>query len=338
MRRQLYTLFISLLFSTLPVTALHPNNNNHHPRPRPGPYLRHAMSPGGKHHHSPPPSNPEVTLTDNSASVASDVPQIILLVDPNNSDSHGGSPVVKTSTAVVRILPSAAAPGVDSPELLEVVSEKDVLVTGVTYAPYNADGTCRTASQVYADFQRMYSHSHPSGGRFDLVRIYGVDCDQVASVLPAANSINVRLFLGIFNLDNLSPQVSTLVSAVQASGLGWGIIDTISVGNELVNNGQASPQQVISAVRAAREMLRSAGYQGPVVTVDTFVAVERHPELCDESDYCAINCHPFFDGYTTAEQAGEFVGRKVRDVREVREGSREEGGGYGDGVALAGGG
>ncbi|KAK4203591.1 cell wall glucanase [Triangularia verruculosa] len=281
------------------------------------PYARQAIAPGGKHHHGPS-SPPTLTLLDNSASHATDIPQIILVVvDPNNNNNnHDSHPVVSTSTSAIRISNPSILPSLPEQQpRVKAAAAGEGLITGVTYAPYNGDGTCRTASQVYADFQRM--HNHPSGGKFDLVRIYGVDCDQVASVLPAAHSISVKLFLGIFELDNLGGQVRTLVDAVRGSGLGWGIVDTISVANELVNNGQASPSQVIGAVRAAREMLRSAGYAGPVVTVDTFVAVERHPELCDESDYCAINCHPFFDGYTPADKAGGFVGRKVRDVKEV---------------------
>ncbi|KAK0649515.1 glycoside hydrolase superfamily [Cercophora newfieldiana] len=185
---------------------------------------------------------------------------------------------------------------------------------GVTYSPYNADGTCRSAAQINSDFQRLATQQNPP---YTTVRIYGVDCDQVARVLPAADAIGVKLFLGIFNLDDLSTQINTLVAAVNASSRGWAAVDTVSVGNELVNNGQATPQQVIAAMNAARTSLRSAGFAGPVVTVDTFLAVERNPALCDASDYCAINVHPFFDADTPADQAGAFVLRKVNDVRGV---------------------
>ncbi|KAK0673588.1 putative cell wall glucanase [Cercophora samala] len=298
---------LTLVF-ILSVTA---QQHQHHRQP---PYNRHAaLSPGGgggKHHPNQQPSSPLLTLTDNTASFPSDIPQIILLVDPN----HASGPIVSTSTSTIRLLP--ATPLSTPPKAkAAAAADDDGLITGVTYAPYSPQGNCLSPSEIYTDFQRM--RNHPSGHAFNTVRIYGVDCDQVASVLPAAHSIGVKLFLGIYELDNLPRQVGVLVAAVKQSGLGWGMVDTISVGNELVNNGQATAGQVVGAIRAAREMLRREGYAGPVVTVDTFVAVERHPELCDESDYCAVNCHPFFDGLTTAEQAGEFVGRKVRDVKEV---------------------
>lgn len=186
--------------------------------------------------------------------------------------------------------------------------------TGITYSPYNPDGSCRTPSQIASDFLRISALQSPP---FSVVRIYGVDCDQVASSLLAADATGARLFLGLFSLDDLSSQLDTLVAAVTASSRGWAAVDTVSVGNELVNNGQATAAQVVGAVGAARARLRAAGFQGPVVTVDTFLAVERNPVLCDMSDYCAVNVHPFFDGGVAAEEAGGFVTKKVADVRAV---------------------
>ena len=42
-----------------------------------------------------------------------------------------------------------------------------------------------------------------------------------------------------------------------------------SVGNELVNTGQASASQVVAAIASAKTTLKAAGYNGPVATVDT---------------------------------------------------------------------
>lgn len=196
---------------------------------------------------------------------------------------------------------------------------------GITYAPYDLTG-CRSPANITSDFAtiaqtRLYSS----------VRIYGVDCSQVLHTLRAASSVSsppLKLFLGIYSLSDLSSQLTTLIKDVQTFALTENIpvdevwtnmIDTISVGNELVNNGQATPAQVLAAVRTVREVLRREGYFGPVVTVDTFVAVLNHPELCSSSDvdYCAVNVHPFFDAHTEAERAGEFVRRQVMNLREV---------------------
>ncbi|KAK0713143.1 glycoside hydrolase superfamily, partial [Lasiosphaeria miniovina] len=174
---------------------------------------------------------------------------------------------------------------------------------GVTYSPYTPDGGCKTAAEVYSDLQRLE-------GRYSLLRLYGTDCDQINLVIPAAQSIGAKLFLGVFDPNRLNDELDILVR-------GWELVDTVSIGNELVNNGQASPEQMLSALSAARETLRAVGYTGPVVTVDTFIAVQQHPELCDASDYCAVNIHAFFDARTPADQAGRFVARQVANLREV---------------------
>lgn len=143
-----------------------------------------------------------------------------------------------------------------------------------------------------------------------------MDCGQVATVVSAAKSTGLKVFLGIFDLAGLEGQLAELINAVYAHG-DWSVIETVSVGNELVNDGQATAQQVINAVVATRQSLRSAGFQGPVVTVDTFIAVLRNPWLCDYSDFCAMNIHPFFDPNTPAAAAGNFVYNQVAAVRNV---------------------
>ncbi|KAK4160128.1 glycoside hydrolase superfamily [Cladorrhinum sp. PSN259] len=283
------------------LAASHTGNPNYH-------HLdRQAIAPGDRHH------KPKILL-DNAAASETWIPHVILYVDTDHVASATPA-YIRTSITSILVQPTSTTPAAPPAPPLPHRQLDDAAadpITGVTYSPYNGDGTCRTASQVYADFQRL------SLLNVDLVRIYGVDCNQVAAVVPAAHSIGVKLFLGIFDLNDLDSQVWTLVSAIeQFSEEGWGIVDTISVGNELVNNGQATAGQVIGAVTAARDMLRSAGYAGPVVTVDTFLAVEREPGLCDAGDYCAVNVHPFFDSATTAEGAGVFVLRKVMDVKEV---------------------
>lgn len=177
---------------------------------------------------------------------------------------------------------------------------------GVAYAPYNADGSCKSAQQIMDDFGVI-------GPMYGYVRVYGVDCDQIPRVYKAAKANNLRVMYGLFSLDNLGDQVATLTDGIQSD---WSHVETVSVGNELVNNGQATPQQIQDALAATRQLLTAAGYTGPVVTVDTFVAALAHPELCSSSDYCAVNIHPFFDPNTPADQAGTFVLNMVKALRD----------------------
>lgn len=168
--------------------------------------------------------------------------------------------------------------------------------SGITYSPYNADHTCKTAGQVAQDLQAING--------FSVIRLYGTDCDQVANVLAAIKGKGISLFLGIFDITQISSEAKIIADAVHGD---WHLINSISVGNELVNFGKASVEQVIAAISQARDALKAAGYQGPVVTVDTMVTMKANPELCHASDFCAINCHAFFDGNVLPDGAGDFV-------------------------------
>ncbi|KAI1483774.1 glycoside hydrolase superfamily [Daldinia eschscholtzii] len=184
-------------------------------------------------------------------------------------------------------------------------SASDGSLHGVAYSPYKGNGECKTADEVDADFALIAKD-------YGVIRLYGVDCDQVATAYAAAKKHGNKLFLGIFDINAVEDGVSTMAAGVQND---WDIVDTVSVGNELVNDGGATVDQSLSALSQARSLLRTAGYQGPVVIVDTFVAILAHPELCDESDYCAVNVHPFFDPNTGADGAGSFVTSTVSNIR-----------------------
>ncbi|KAI1207766.1 glycoside hydrolase family 17 protein [Annulohypoxylon truncatum] len=176
---------------------------------------------------------------------------------------------------------------------------------GVTYSPYKGSGGCKSASEVDADFALIAKD-------YGVMRLYGVDCNQVATAYAAAKKHGNKLFLGIYDINSVEQSVSTMAAGVNHD---WSIVDTVSVGNELVNNGGATVGQSLSALSQARSALRAAGYQGPVVVVDTFVAMLSHPELCDQSDYCAVNVHPFFDPNTGPNQAGSFITSTVSKIR-----------------------
>ncbi|KAI0458968.1 glycoside hydrolase family 17 protein [Xylaria acuta] len=199
---------------------------------------------------------------------------------------------------------SASSPPPDSSTQPDTSSSGSSL-HGVTYSPYKGNGNCKTAAEVDRDFS-LFSKD------YGVVRLYGVDCDQVSTVSQAAKKYGNKLFLGIFDINTVDSAVATMAAGLDHD---WSMVDTVSVGNELVNNGGATVEQSLAALSKARSSLRAAGYQGPVVVVDTFVAVLTHPELCDQSDYCAVNVHPFFDPNTGAPEAGQFVDSITKNIR-----------------------
>ena len=75
--------------------------------------------------------------------------------------------------------------------------------SAVAYTPYNADQSCKSASQVATDFQKING--------YEVVRLYGTDCNQVSNVIAATHG-SVKLLLGIFDIDSIQSEVQTIAS------------------------------------------------------------------------------------------------------------------------------
>lgn len=282
-----------------------------------------------------------VTVVNTVYAQASEVPEVIVWVDQNgvpvSTSTKDFVSVATTAPAVAAAAAApaenvqvAAAPEVASPVVQSTSSTAPPPATssspssqpssqpstpagngyGFSYSPYNADHSCKTQDQVNTDFD------HIANQGFSLVRIYGVDCNQTATVLSAAKNKGMKVFAGIFSLSNLSGDVQTIASAANGD---WSHFHTISVGNELVNSGTASPAAVVAAIGEVRRLLGEHGFpqDGNVVTVDTLVAARANPSLCDASSYCAVNCHPFFDGKTAAADAGNFLQTQIPTLANV---------------------
>ncbi|CAI7661358.1 unnamed protein product [Penicillium discolor] len=187
---------------------------------------------------------------------------------------------------------------------------------GISYSPYKADRTCKNQEEVNKDLDRVSEYS--------FIRIYGTDCDQTRTVTNAARRHNMRVFAGVYDLNGFPGSLDTFADAVAGPDgkKDWSIFHTIAVGNELVNGGTNSASDVVSAVQTARSVLRAQGYTGPVVTVDTFSVLLDHPELCHVSDYCAANCHAFFDATQRPAGAGAYALEQARSISERAGGKR----------------
>lgn len=183
---------------------------------------------------------------------------------------------------------------------------------GITYSPYNADGSCKSTSEVAFDLAVLAD--------FDIIRLYGVDCNQVANVLQAKTP-SQKLFLGIFYVDAIEAGVQTIKAAIDQYG-SWNDVYTVSIGNELVNDGKATPAQISQYVSTGRSALKAAGYTGPVVSVDTFIAVINNPELCNYSDYMGVNAHAYFDKHTVAANAGPWLLEQIQRVWTACDGKK----------------
>lgn len=172
---------------------------------------------------------------------------------------------------------------------------------GLAWSPY-VPGGCKSSSQAASEFAQMQG--------YDYVRIYGTDCNQVSTAVQYASQYGMKIFAEIYDLTDVAAEAGTIISAVNGN---WGIIDTISVGNEDVNNG-VPVSTVTSAMAQAKSVLGAAGFTGNLVHVDTQNAFESNPSMCSPSvagSYVAANIHPFFNPDTSADEAAQFVQTQI---------------------------
>ncbi|KAF8436431.1 glycoside hydrolase superfamily [Terfezia claveryi] len=177
---------------------------------------------------------------------------------------------------------------------------------GISYSPYTGtpgNTRCKTPAEVGNDIARLQAYS--------LVRLYGLDCDQVKNVLPHTRKYGMQLMVGIYDVNNMDMQCNMLSSIVNGN---WKGIHSVMIGNEFILEGKKTAQQMVDLTKDARAKLRAKGFKGPVASVNVFYEVLQNPLLCQEQDIIAVNCHPFFDGKVPAKNAGAWVANMRKQV------------------------
>lgn len=179
---------------------------------------------------------------------------------------------------------------------------------GIVYSPYHTDHSCKSTKEVAADIALLKDYSP--------IRLYGVDCSQIQNVIAAAKPHGIKIMPGVWNMDRPLEELETLIKYVDGN---WDTVHTVAIGNEVVNFGRKSASDFAGIINASRKRLRRAdvGYTGPVVGIDTFVAIMGNPAICEASDYVAANCHSFFDGNVAAEGTGEFLNNMKKEIAKV---------------------
>ncbi|KAG9605505.1 cell wall glucanase, partial [Aureobasidium melanogenum] len=189
---------------------------------------------------------------------------------------------------------------------------------GIVYSPYADNGDCKSQDDVNSDFAKIMAYAQNNGDTYDFVRIYGTDCNQVSTVLNVCEKYDLKIFAGVYNIWTPSAFTEELSILTKAANGDWSRFNTISIGNEVVNQGKVAAGDVKGLVDQARGVLNGAGYTGPIVAVDTLVAmVANGADLCGASDYVAVNSHPFFDGSVLPENTGEWLLKGMEEVSSV---------------------
>jgi exo-beta-1,3-glucanase (GH17 family) len=248
-----------------------------------------------------------------------DIPSPHAISTPNEVPSSVVVPsAIAIPSPITAPAPAAIAPDVTPADAKYASQAAGVSKSndyGISWTPFNGvegSTTCKPQGQASSEFARIALQ------QFTSVRVYGTDCNQVTLAMIAAKAIGLQLMVGVFDLKNTQSEVHELIRQVNTAGGDWSIVHTITIGNEDVEKGLASPVDVINAIAIARQALSTTSFQGAIVHVDTMAAIYKHPELCGDKagDYIAANIHPFFNSGTPAILAGKFVSQQIEILRQ----------------------
>lgn len=177
---------------------------------------------------------------------------------------------------------------------------------GITYTPYYGEsGDCKDATQVKKDLQEIKNDG------FNVIRVYGTDCNALETIGPACEELGIRIILGVFvkgaSCSYESKEIKDQVDAI-ANWKHLGLVDLMVIGNEVLMQGLCQPTDLASLVTTAKS--KWSGYSGPFTIAETLNIWERSDvtsALCGVVDYTGANIHPYFNSQVTPATAGEFV-------------------------------
>lgn len=195
-----------------------------------------------------------------------------------------------------------------------------VIPTALIYSPYNDDQSCKDYDSVKSDLQKIVDKNIPS------IRVYGTDCNYLSTVVPIAQKLGLKINQGFWFSSTGDSSVNEAAAAVVswAQENTWDVFEFFTIGNEAINQGYMSVDELLSIMKEVRDILQDGGFEGNFTTSEPPVSFENHPELCksDMLDIVGINPHSYFDADIDASQAGSFVAGQKKIVEEICTGKK----------------
>ncbi|KAJ2523709.1 hypothetical protein GGI11_001316 [Coemansia sp. RSA 2049] len=183
---------------------------------------------------------------------------------------------------------------------------------GLTYSPYNDDGSCPDLGTVTWQLQRVSAVASN-------IRLYSTDCSQLRNAVQAIETANLALgvYAGIWlaaGSERMEADLEEFVSV--AKTFGTGLIRGLSVGNEDRFNGM--PEDVlIASINSVRLRLQQEGLGAvPVYTTDVDSAFS--PAMAAASDVVQVNVYSVYD--SAYSSVGTSVASVVQRAGAVRSG------------------
>lgn len=181
----------------------------------------------------------------------------------------------------------------------------------MTYSPYTSEGGCKDAGTVAKDLAII------AGKGFSTVRVYSTDCDTLENVGKSARDNGLKLILGVFisstGINGAKEQVWDIIHWGQ-----WDLVELIVVGNEATFNGYCSASELAAFIKESADFFKKNGYTGPTTTTEPLAEWTKDgAAFCDVIDVVAANLYAFFNADVTADGAGDFIQRQIKELEGV---------------------
>lgn len=190
-----------------------------------------------------------------------------------------------------------------------------VQINEIVFSPYRDDKSCKDAAEMRQGAYEIMQMAVRG------VRVYSTDCNMLKNFHPHLVDTGIMMNQG-FWLDSdgfgpLDDQVNAVID--YSKEFGWDQFSMILVANEAVLSGYIDAPALVNKIRDVKQLLRNAGYNGPVSTAEPPVQYKAHPELCqnDAVDFVGINSHSYFAPEVPPEQSGAFVLADIQTISEL---------------------
>ncbi|KAJ2345279.1 hypothetical protein GGF43_005263, partial [Coemansia sp. RSA 2618] len=205
------------------------------------------------------------------------------------------------TSAAVETLPAANTPSTPSSGSL----------WGLTYSPYNTDGSCPDVGSVTSQLQKI---SALTGN----IRLYSTDCSQMRNALQAISSsnINMGIHAGIWITDGASRMQSDLDEFVAAAKqYDSSLIKGVSVGNEDISKGM-SEATLIGYINQVRSRLQSEGL-GHIPVYTTEQDAHFTSAIAAACDLVQVNIYSIFDSiFTSVDASVQSVIQRADNIKK----------------------
>ncbi|KAJ2358424.1 hypothetical protein GGF43_000813, partial [Coemansia sp. RSA 2618] len=180
---------------------------------------------------------------------------------------------------------------------------------GLTYSPYNTDGSCADLATVASQLQKVAALT-------DNIRLYSTDCSQMRNAMQAISSskLNMGIHAGLWITDGATRMQSDLNEFIAAAKqYDSSLIKGLSVGNEDISKGM-SEATLVGYINQVRSRLQNEGLGHiPVYTTEQDALFSK--TLASACDLVQINVHTIFDAtFTSIDASVQSVIQRVNTV------------------------